>query len=76
MTKFTHLDPEERKQIVDNIVEKLEKRLTEVVKTIVGNYAVTEPEVLERLSAAAANAVDFHIQKHLRRSWFHRLFYK
>jgi dihydrodipicolinate synthase/N-acetylneuraminate lyase len=76
MGQFIHLDPEERKEIIENIVDKLDKRLTDAVKKIVGDYAITEPEILERVSEAAAKEVDAQLQKRLRSTWFRRVFFK
>lgn len=76
MGQFVHLDPEERKEIIENIVERLEGRLTDVVKKIVGDYSISEPEILIRVSEAAGEAIDSQLQKRLRFRWFRRLFFK
>lgn len=76
MGQFIHLDPEERREIIDNIVAKLEQRLELAVKKIVGSYAITEPEILQRVSDVVGEEIDRQLQKRLRRSWFRRLFSK
>lgn len=76
MGQFIHLDPEERREIIENIVSKLEPRLEQAVKSIMGAFAITEEEVLRRVSERVAEVVDEEIEKRLRSSWFHRLFSK
>lgn len=76
MGQFIHLDPEERKQIVENIVKKLEPQLEIAVKSVMGKFAITEKEVLERVELAAEIATRGTLEKVLRKTWFHRLFFK
>lgn len=76
MGKFVHLDPEERKEIVDNIFEKLNERLHEVVKRIIGEVAITEPQMAQWVMGAVEKAVELELKKQLHVPWYRRLFTK
>lgn len=76
MGKFIHLDPEERKQIVENIIEQFGKQLDKAVARSVGNFAITEQDVAIRVDAFARYAVEEHIKKRLRFPWLYRLLFK
>lgn len=76
MGQFIHLEPDERREIVENIVAKLEPQLELAVKRIMGKFAITEEEVLERVELAAEIATEETLKKVLHRTWFHRLFFK
>ena len=76
MGTFHHLDPEERQQIIDNIVDRLEKRLVFVVAKMVGQYAATEPQVIERIQKIIEQEADMQIHNRLRFKWLSRLLFK
>ena len=46
MAKRTHLLPRERQEIVDNIVKHLIPELRKNVEVLVGEYAITEVEIV------------------------------
>lgn len=76
MGKFHHLEPEERKEIVENIVEKLHPRLEAIVKSIIGQVAITEPQMAEWVMGAVQKSVELELQKKLKTPWYYRLFTK
>lgn len=76
MGQFIHLDPSERKEIIDNIVVKLEMRLVQLVKKMIGEYAITEEDVAARVREEIENQVEAEIQKRLRFRWIRSLFFK
>lgn len=76
MGQFIHLDPEERREIIENIVAKLETRLVQLVAKLVGQYAITESQVADAIHEEIQKQVDAELQKRLRFAWLRRLFFK
>lgn len=62
MGKFIHLQPEERKELVNNIVRKLEPQLQHYIKLNIGGYAITEEEVVKRVKETIDQQISAHVR--------------
>jgi hypothetical protein len=79
MGKFIHLLPEERKELVNNIVRKLQPELAHYVKQEVGSFAITEEEVLKRVRQMIESEISARvatIPKNLKPRWFAKFLFE
>lgn len=73
MAKRTHLLPRERQEIVDNIVKHLIPELRKNVEVLVGEYAITEVEIVKRVM----ETIDYQCAQRIPKPrWFAKFLFK